>query len=61
MASKATWKIVSEPDPLITQNEWVAQINDTRIIVRECKRCFALYDVKNPGHNCPVFSHRQKT
>ena len=28
-------------------------------LFRERKRCFALYDVNNSGHNFPILSHRQ--
>ena len=61
MASKAPWIPISQPDFLIAQHQWVVQINNTRVVVRECQRCFALYDVKNTRHNCPVRSQRQTT
>ena len=56
MAYKPPSIPISQSDFLIAQHEWVVQINNTRVTVRECKRCFSLYDVKNTRHNCPCFS-----
>ena len=56
MATKPPSIPVSQPDFLIAQLEWVVQINNTRVVIRECNRCFALYYVKNTRHNCPCFS-----
>ena len=59
MATKPPSIPISQPDFLIAQHEWVVQLNNTPVVIRECNRCFALYDVKNTRHNCPVRSHRQ--
>ena len=56
MATKPPSIPISQPDFLIAQLEWVVQINNTRVVIRECNRCFALYYVKNTRHNCPCFS-----
>ena len=52
MASKPPSIPISQPDFLIAQHEWVTQIHNTRVVIRVCNRCFALYDVKNTKQNC---------
>ena len=56
MATKPPSIPISQPDFLIAQLEWVVQINNTRVVIREGNRCFALYDVKNTKHNFPCSS-----
>ena len=56
MATRPPSIPISQPDFLIAQHESVVQINNTRVVIRECNRCFALYYVKNTIHTCPCFS-----
>ena len=56
MAFKPPSIPISQPKFLIAQLEWVVQINNTRVVIRECNPCFALYDVKNIKQNCPCSS-----
>ena len=56
MATKPPSIPISQPDLLIAQHEWVVQLNNTPVVIRECNRCFALYYVQNTKHNFPCSS-----